>query len=173
MPGKVVFITGGARSGKSRFAQRQAASLGLPIAYVATASARDEEMRARIEEHKRSRPKEWLTLEEESDLIGALSSLKKVHAVIIDCLTLWISNLMEKDLNDSQVLSRTEELLVYMKTSPHDFFIVSNEVGCGVVPLTPIGRRFRDLQGLVNQMVAERADEVYLMVCGLPLRVKP
>lgn len=173
MPGKVVFITGGARSGKSHFAQKEAAALGFPVAYVATASARDEEMRARIEEHRCSRPKEWLTIEEEVDLIGSLSSLKEAHTVIIDCLTLWTTNLMERGLNDSEVLSKTEELLVYMKTSPHTFFVISNEVGWGVVPLAPLGRRFRDLQGLVNQMVARMADEVYLMVCGLPLRVKP
>lgn len=173
MPGRIVFITGGARSGKSRFAQEEATSLGLPVAYVATASARDEEMRVRIEEHRRSRPRGWLTVEEEVDLIRALSSLKEVHAVIIDCLTLWTSNLLEKGLTDSQVLSRTEELLDYMKASPHVFFVVSNEVGWGVVPLVPLGRRFRDLQGLVNQMMAKGADEVYLMVCGLPLRVKP
>jgi len=171
--GKVVFITGGARSGKSRFAQKGAASSGLPVVYVATASARDEEMKTRIEEHRRSRPKEWLTIEEEVDLLGAISTLKEVHAVIIDCLTLWTSNLVERGFEDSQVLSKTEELLEYMKSSRHVFFVISNEIGWGVVPLTPLGRRFRDLQGLVNQMVAKRADEVYLMVCGLPLKVKP
>ncbi len=171
--GKVVLITGGVRSGKSRFAQQLALKWPPPVIYVATASAEDEEMEIRIRKHQQSRPKEWRTVEERSDLIGVFGSLKEVSTVIVDCLTLWISNLIFQGLNDEEILARAQGLKESLSVSDHRVILITNEVGWGIVPASKLGRRFRDLQGMVNQIMAEGADEVYLMISGLPLRIKP
>lgn len=165
----MILVTGGARSGKSRFA-RELVGEGRVI-FVATASIRDEEMRLRIEAHRRERPSHWETVEEERDLIGALSPLRGDEVVLVDCITLWLSNLMEAGLTDQEIEGEADRLREYLLRFPR-VVVVTNEVGWGVVPANPLARRFRDMAGRVNQIFASAADEVYLMVAGLPLKVK-
>ncbi len=180
MRGALTFIVGGARSGKSARAEQLAAS-GERVLYVATAEGRDEEMRSRIAAHRAARPEHWDTLEEPLHLAGALRSVHhRYDTVLIDCLTLWVSNLLldrpgsasEGDLEERILLSANELLDVH-EGSHANWILVSNEVGLGVVPPSPLGRAYRDALGRVNQAVATRAGEVCLMVAGLPLQIKP
>jgi len=173
MRSRMTLVTGGARSGKSRFAQRLAAESGLPVVYLATASAGDPEMARRIEEHRRLRPTDWRTVEEGKDILGTIKGLRAPHTVLVDCITLWISNLLEEGLGDEEILQRARHLADFLPSSGHRIIIVTNEVGWGIVPPSPLGRRFRDLAGTVNQILARASDEVFLMVSGLPLRIKP
>jgi len=174
----VVFILGGARSGKSRYAQELAARLGSRVLYVATAEALDEEMSARIEAHRRARPSSWRTLEARAGVAEAIAREKAdAQVVIVDCLTLLVSNLLADgragaEACEKRVMGEVEALLALTKTAGPDFIVVSNEVGLGLVPPNPLGRVYRDLLGLVNQMVARHADEVYLMVAGIPMPLK-
>ena len=179
MRGALTFIVGGARSGKSTRAEQLAAS-GERVLYVATAEGRDEEMRSRIAAHRAARPEHWDTLEEPLHLAGALRSVHhRYDTVLIDCLTLWVSNLLldrpesasEGDLEE-RILLAASELLDVCEGSHATWIVVSNEVGLGVVPASPLGRGYRDALGRVNQAVAARAGEVYLMVAGLPLQIK-
>ncbi len=161
----LVLLLGGARSGKSRLAQRLA---GPFATLVATAEARDEEMRARIRRHQAERPPSWETLEEPLDLLGALERARH-PVVVVDCLTLWVSNLMEHGLDPLQEASR---FLEGVKASQKRVIAVSNEVGLGIVPQNPLARRYRDLLGEVNARLAEAAQEVYLLVAGQALALK-
>lgn len=169
----MIFVTGGARSGKSRFAQALASQSGLPVLYLATAAPGDPEMEERIEAHRASRPKDWITVEEGREVLRVIEGLDRPHTVLLDCVTLWVSNLMGDGLSDEEILSRAKALSDFLPRCPHRVILVSNEVGWGVVPPYPLGRRFRDLQGAVNQVLASAADEVYLLVAGIPVRVKP
>jgi len=174
----VRFILGGARSGKSRYAQELAANLGQRVLYVATAEALDEEMNSRIEAHMKSRPSTWKTLEAQTDVAKAISSeIGDAEVVVLDCLTLLISNLMGKDSTDietweKKVTAELETLISFMEATPSHFIIVSNEVGLGLVPSNPLGRAYRDILGMANQMLAKHADEVYFMVAGISIPVK-
>jgi adenosylcobinamide kinase/adenosylcobinamide-phosphate guanylyltransferase len=174
----IIFILGGARSGKSRYAQELAARLGSRVLYVATAEALDEEMKARIEAHRRSRPPSWRTLEARAGVAEAIrNQIRDAEVVIIDCLTLLVSNLLADgsagaEACEKRVTGEVEDLLALMETSKPDFIVVSNEVGLGLVPPNPLGRVYRDVLGLANQMVARHADEVYLMVAGIPVPLK-
>ena len=179
MRGALTFIVGGARSGKSTRAE-QLAARGGRVLYVATAEGRDEEMRSRIAAHRAARPEHWDTLEEPLDPAGALRSVHhRYDTVLIDCLTLWVSNLLldrpgsasEGDLEE-RILLAASELLDVCEGSRANWIMVSNEVGLGVVPPSPLGRAYRDALGWVNQAVAARAGEVCLMVAGLPLQIK-
>jgi len=170
---KLILITGATRSRKSRFAQELAKGWGGPVAFIATAAPRDEEMERRIEEHRRGRPRHWVTIEEERELVRALESLEGIGTVIIDCLTLWVSNLLEGGLGQEEVLREAGLLRDQLLRSPYRAILVTNEVGWGIVPVNPLARRFRDTAGMVNQLFASSADEVYLMVAGIPLRIKP
>jgi len=181
MRGALTFIVGGARSGKSTRAE-QLAARGGRVLYVATAEGRDEEMRSRIAAHRAARPDHWDTLEEPLHLAGALRSVHhRYDTVLIDCLTLWVSNLLldrqpgiaSRGNREERILSSTRELLDVCAGSHAHWIVVSNEVGLGVVPPSPLGRAFRDALGRVNQAVAARAGEVCLMVAGLPLQIKP
>lgn len=169
---KLIFITGGARSGKSSFALSEATNIPGPKAYIATAEACDEEMRQRIENHKKQRTKDWDTFEEPIKVADVIQGIKtKYNLLIIDCLTLWLSNIMQ---SDADVMEEMEKLVhILCAASPVSrVYIVSNEVGMGIVPDNELARRFRDMAGLLNQRVTEFADEVYLMVSGIPLKVK-
>ncbi len=174
----IIFILGGARSGKSRYAQELADRLGPRVLYVATAEALDGEMKARIEAHRRSRPSSWRTLEARAGVAEAIASEKAdAEVVIIDCLTLLVSNLLADgsagaEACEKRVMGEVEDLLALMETAKPDFIVVSNEVGLGLVPPNPLGRVYRDVLGLANQMVARHADEVYLMVAGIPVPLK-
>ena len=174
----MTFILGGARSGKSRFAQELAAKLGKKVLFVATCEPLDEEMNARIEVHKRSRPSTWKTLETPTDVAKAMrSKIGDAEVVIIDCLTLLVSNLMGTEDTDAETLEKRvsaelEDLVAFMRTTEAHFIIVSNEVGLGLVSPYPAGRVYRDALGMANQMLAKHADEVYFMVAGIAIALK-
>ena len=174
----MTFILGGARSGKSRFAQELAAKLGKKVLFVATGEALDEEMNARIEVHKRSRPSTWKTLETPTDVAKAMrGKIGDAEVVIVDCLTLLVSNLMGTEDIDAETLEKKvtaelEELVAFMRTTEAHFIIVSNEVGLGLVSPYPAGRVYRDALGMANQMLARHADEVYFMVAGIAIALK-
>jgi len=166
----LILVTGGARSGKSRFALGRAAELGPPRVFVATAEAGDEEMAARIARHRADRPRGWRAVEEPRRLAQALRRCEG-GVVLIDCLTLWLANLMSDDSKFDPAPS-LEELLRVLRARRAAVVVVTNEVGSGIVPESPLGRAFRDGAGVMNQRVAEAADEVYLVVAGRGLRIK-
>jgi adenosylcobinamide kinase / adenosylcobinamide-phosphate guanylyltransferase len=165
---KLTLILGGARSGKSRYAESLVGALPPPWAYVATAQAGDEEMAARIAAHRARRGAGWRIFEAPEELVEALA-LCNGMPVLVDCLTLWLSNLMLAEADIEKETTRLEDALM---TAVAPVVLVSNEVGAGIVPEHPLGRRFRDQQGILNQRIAARADRVVLMVAGLPLAVK-
>ena len=177
MAEKCVFILGGARSGKSRFAQELAGEPGSKVLFVATGEALDEEMKARIDQHKKGRPESWRTLEASTNIGKQIEKhIGDADVVIIDCLTLLVSNLLgdEPDYakSEGQLTTEITALIACMDKLNASFIIVSNEVGMGLVPETKLGRMYRDLLGKANQLIAQRADEVSLMVAGLPIKVK-
>ncbi len=170
---KIILITGGARSGKSNFAQNLARKFSGPKAYLATAQALDEEMARRIRLHQKSRPQNWHTLEEPRQLVDSLKKNgDRFHLILLDCLTLWISNLMMRKWSEKKILAEAERLLKAGRAMKGSLIIVSNEVGMGIVPDNLSARSFRDLTGLIHQKIAKEADEVYFMVSGLPLKIK-
>ena len=166
--GPITFVIGGARSGKSRYAEGLLTAFPPPWAYVATAEAGDEEMAARIEEHRTRRGGHWRTVEAPRELAAALEACAGMP-VLVDCLTLWLSNLM---LAEADIAAATARLEQALKAATAPVVLVANEVGLGIVPATPLARRFRDAQGVLNQRIAARADTVVLMVAGLPLAIK-
>ena len=176
MSKSLTLVLGGIRSGKSSFAQRLAAR-GNRVLFLATAEAGDSEMAARIQAHRDNRPQDWGTLEEPLELVAALSPvLHDYDIVVLECLTLWVSNLMLNVPTSGAVKvdisSRARELLRLYRNGPASWIIVSNEVGLGVIPSTRLGRHYADELGRVNQMVAAAADFVYFMAAGLPLKLK-
>jgi len=172
--GRIVFVTGGARSGKSGYAQSRAEACPGELLYVATAEARDAEMAARVALHQAQRGERWRSLEEPLDLAAAVpSAAEGCAALLLDCLTLWLSNLIEAYGDDeAAILDAAGRLLGSLQSLAADVFIVSNELGGGVVPEHALARRFRDLHGLLNQIFAGAADEAWLVVAGLPLQLK-
>ncbi|RME40173.1 MAG: bifunctional adenosylcobinamide kinase/adenosylcobinamide-phosphate guanylyltransferase [Deltaproteobacteria bacterium] len=171
---RLVFITGGARSGKSAYAQRRCEELGAPCLYVATATVGDEEMAARVARHRKARGEGWQTLEEPLNLAERLPrAVSGCRAVLLDCLTLWLSNRYFADGEDAAVtLEQAGKLAETLRGLDVPVFVVSNELGCGIVPDNPLARAFRDLAGEVNQLFAGAADEAWLVASGLPLRLK-
>ena len=191
---RLIVILGGARSGKSAFAERLAASRGESVAFIATATAGDDEMRERIAHHRASRPKGWHTLEEPLDLARAVRHAAALADVLLlDCMTLWLGNVLlqaswqrEKDdegevefhttnrLFDERALKEIEALLAVVKSLGLNktLILVTNEVGLGIVPAYPLGRLYRDTLGYVNQRLAQTADRVYLMVAGIAVDIK-
>jgi adenosylcobinamide kinase/adenosylcobinamide-phosphate guanylyltransferase len=172
---KIIFITGGARSGKSRFAEETAGKISDKVAYLATAEALDEEMKARIDHHKNRRPKTWLTLEEPVEVHKAIQNLNgSADVILFDCLTLWTSNLIHKFPKNAEyrALEMLEACFLKVKNSNQSLILVSNEVGMGIIPDNPLNRMFADVQGRINQFVSREAGEVYLMVAGIPVKVK-
>jgi len=166
---EITLVLGGARSGKSRYAESIVAALPPPWLYVATAEARDAEMAARIAEHRARRASDWHTVEAPRDLVGAIANMSGARGALVDCLTLWLSNLM---LADADIAAETARLDAALAGAKRPVVLVSNEVGAGIVPDNALARAFRDAQGRLNQQVAARADRVVLMVAGLPLVVK-
>jgi adenosylcobinamide kinase/adenosylcobinamide-phosphate guanylyltransferase len=170
---KLYFITGGARSGKSSFAEKLA--LGLPgkRAYVATAQALDAEMAAKIAKHQKDRGDSWDTYEEPlavAELLGKLS--ERYEVVLLDCLTLWLSNVMAHSNGDGAVDAQSHELVKAVEDFNGVCVVVSNEVGLGIVPDNPLARKYRDFAGMLNQKVAQAADEVYFTAAGIPVKIK-
>lgn len=170
---KLILIIGGVRSGKSDYAQKLASKSKKPVIYVATGEALDEEMKKRIEKHRKKRADNWKTIEEPKNVDKVILNLKeKKHLILIDCLTLLISNLILANLKEKEILKKVRNLLKVLKDKQFETVIVSNEVGMGVVPAHKLGRNFRDVAGRINQIIAQRADEVYFMISGIPLRIK-
>ncbi|MGC9158722.1 MAG: bifunctional adenosylcobinamide kinase/adenosylcobinamide-phosphate guanylyltransferase [Terracidiphilus sp.] len=169
----VTLVLGGVRSGKSRWAQ-QLASLSGRVAYVATAEAVDEEMSEKIRRHRQDRPSHWCTIEEPLELARVISGrAAEFDLLLVDCLTVYVSNLLWAAESDpASLVPRIEGLLEALRTVSVSVIVVSNEVGSGVVPEYPSGRKFRDALGELNQRVAALADNVVLMVAGLPLALK-
>ncbi len=171
--GRIYFITGGARSGKSAFAEKLAVSLPGKRAYVATAQALDEEMAARIAKHRQDRGAAWDTFEEPLAIADLLRKLSERYPVILlDCITLWLSNVMAHTAGDGDVMDRSSDLVSAVASCKGHCIIVSNEVGLGIVPDNPLARKFRDLAGMLNQRIAQAADEVYFTAAGIPLKIK-
>jgi len=171
--GKIILILGGARSGKSTYAIELAKGPDKKVAFIATCLPLDKEMKKRIEIHKRQRPSEWQTFEETKDISTLLKKIgSHFNVVIIDCLTLFISNLLSEGLDDKDIVGRVNNTLNLLKLKKCKSIIVSNEVGLGIVPRNKLARRFRDLAGKVNQMVAQKAENVFFMASGLPLKIK-
>ena len=175
-PGELVLVLGGARSGKSTTAERMAKD-GDRVLFIATAEALDGAMQRRIAAHRRYRPEHWDTLEEPIHLGKAVRPLAdRYDTFVLDCLTLWVSNLLleDEDASDAEsvILERVTELLDLIGATGGRWILVSNEVGQGIVPASPLGREYRDVLGRVNQLVASRADKAYLMVAGLALELK-
>jgi adenosylcobinamide kinase/adenosylcobinamide-phosphate guanylyltransferase len=180
----VTLITGGARSGKSGHAQQLALEAACPVLFVATAEPGDEEMRRRIEAHRRSRPGDWQTLEATRNVGAAIRGhAGEARCVIIDCITLLVNNVimqqmdgnsegMDAQLIEEMVLDEVDGLLDCFRSVPAEYLVVTNEVGLGLVPYNELGRLYRDVLGKMNQMLAKYADEVYFMVAGIPVPVK-
>src|SRR5579859_953520 len=201
IPPRLILILGGARSGKSTFAERLATSGGRTagsVAFIATATADDDEMRARIARHRAARPREWHTIEEPLDLVGAVrQAYMLADVLLLDCVTLWLGNMLTQqsgqsecddksddkrkeelqvtsNLFDERPLKQIEELLTVIQTTGQNktLIVVTNEVGLGIVPAYPLGRIYRDTLGYVNQRLAQAADRVYLMVAGMGVDLK-
>jgi adenosylcobinamide kinase/adenosylcobinamide-phosphate guanylyltransferase len=165
---RLTLVLGGARSGKSRYAESLVMALPSPWLYVATAEARDGEMAERVAVHQGRRGPSWRTVETPRDIAGALAANANTPA-LVDCLTLWLSNVL---LADADVDAEIEHLDGALARAAAPVVLVANEVGSGIVPDNALGRRFRDLQGLLNQRIAARVDRVFLIVAGLPLTLK-
>jgi adenosyl cobinamide kinase/adenosyl cobinamide phosphate guanylyltransferase len=166
-------VLGGARSGKSRHAVAMARSASLRTGFVATAEGIDASMRGRIARHQAERPRDWITVEEPLEVVPACRRLaRQVDVIVVDCLTVWVSNQLARARNDDAVLSAAEGLARLMRERLCSLILVSNEVGDGVHPPTEIGLRFRDVLGSVNQCAAAAADRVTLMVAGIPVEIK-
>ena len=172
---RITFVIGGARSGKSSFALREAAKIEGRKAYIATAQALDDEMTERIRKHKDERGAEWDTFEEPVKVPEIIADIKDKYSVIVlDCLTIWLSNMMCSNIDCN---TKIDDLITVLKNSQLStlnsrLFIVSNEVGMGIVPENELARRFRDMAGFLNQKAAEIADEVYLVTAGIPTKIK-
>ena len=178
---RLTLVLGGVRAGKSAFAQRLASSGQRPpgerrVLFVATAEAGDAEMAARIEAHRASRPHHWTTLEAPVDVVVAMAPvIDDYDIVLLDCLTLWVSNLLltrEPESAGETIIAEAEALLALQRRRGAAWVVVSNEVGLGVIPPSELGRAYEDALGRVNQMFAAQADAVYFMAAGLPLLLK-
>jgi adenosylcobinamide kinase/adenosylcobinamide-phosphate guanylyltransferase len=170
---RLAFILGGARSGKSRYALELAGSFPPPRLYLATAEAGDEEMAARIAQHRRDRGEGWDTVEAPLDLAGALAQAQgRYKVILVDCLTLWLSNWLIRGGETAELKTVFVELVAAVEQATTPLILVSNEVGWGIVPENPLAREFRDWAGWLHQLIAAAADLVVLLVAGLPFTIK-
>ena len=174
---KSILITGGARSGKSQFAQKLAVEAGGRVLFVATAEAKDEDMRLRIEAHRKSRPGSWKTMEAPLEIGGIIGRhIGEAEIVVIDCITMLVANILLRGRVEASAeelaLKEIKALINKMDELEATFILVSNEVGLGLVPDNELGRRYRDCLGRANRILALHADEVYLMVAGIPVKLK-
>lgn len=178
---KSTLIIGGARSGKSHFAQELARQAGGAVLFVATAEASDDEMKQRIEAHRKARPSNWETLEATTHVGSRIApNIGKAQTVVIDCITLLVNNVFQQHdgeidaaLIEKEVIAEIDELVNCIDRSDAHFIVVTNEVGLGLVPADRVSRLYRDLLGKANQVLAQHAEEVYLLVAGIPVRIKP
>jgi adenosylcobinamide kinase / adenosylcobinamide-phosphate guanylyltransferase len=173
MDKKLILITGGCRSGKSQFALDYANRHFHKKLYLATCEALDEEMVKRIEDHKKRRGLDWQTVEEPIKIAEAIRQHENdVEVILLDCTTLWLSNLLMRQKSDHKIMEEVSRLMDTVKKGQPSLIFVSNEVGMGIVPVEPLGRRFRDLSGMANQKIAEAAQTVIFMVSGIPIFLK-
>ncbi len=169
----LIFITGGCRSGKSQFALDYANRHFHKKLYLATCEALDEEMAKRIEDHKKRRGSDWQTVEEPIKIAEVIRKQKDdAEVILLDCITLWLSNLLMRQKSDHEIMDEVSRLMDTVKKGQPSLIFVSNEVGMGIVPAEPLGRRFRDLAGMANQKIAEAAQTVVFMVSGIPIFLK-
>jgi adenosylcobinamide kinase/adenosylcobinamide-phosphate guanylyltransferase len=171
--GRVILVGGGARSGKSAFALARARALGARRGFIATAEALDAEMAVRIADHVRTRGADFHTIEEPVELAARLAALAELDVVVVDCLTLWLSNLLVRDRPARAIAAAIDELAGVVRRRPFHTILITNEVGMGVVPESALGRAFRDLAGLAHQRLAAIADELYLAALGVVVRLRP
>lgn len=170
---KIIFILGGARSGKSTYALELAKKEKKKVAFIATCQALDKEMTQRIKFHKKTRSKNWQTFEEPIDPTSLLKKIGlKFDVIVIDCLTLMISNLVLKGFKENTIKGKISKMLSVLKKIRAQSIIVSNEVGLGIVPQNKLARIFRDIAGRINQLVADKSDSVFFVVSGIPWRIK-
>lgn len=185
--GKCILVTGGARSGKSSFSEELAKSYGTKVLYIATAVAFDKEMKDRIRKHQEARPKGWTTIEDYKDIAKViLNNGDKYNCILLDCITVMLTNqLLEyfnynmdylklEDYNKAEVylINEVNQMLDAIAVSDADAILVTNELGWGIVPENLMSRAFRDICGRINQILGRRVDEVYLTVCGIPMKIK-
>ena len=170
--GQSVLVTGGARSGKSRFSEELAGSFER-VAYIATAQALDPEMAERIREHRQRRKADWVTVEEPLEVVACLrEQAGKRDVLLLDCVTLWLSNLLAQNLTGEEITGQVKSLAGFLQEPGCRVICVTNEVGAGIVPENAVAREFRDLAGTTNQRLAAACHSVYWMAAGLPLRLK-
>lgn len=176
---KIVLVTGGCRSGKSRFAQEMAEAAGQKRLYIATAPVLDDEMVERVQRHRQERAsRNWVTCEETLDLVKVLEQHTAFDAVLCDCLTLWVNNLMydaeqnKQAFGEDDMARLTQALLRVARCHAGTLVFVTNEIGSGIVPADALSRRFRDLAGRCNQVIAAAAEEVFVLISGVPLKIK-
>lgn len=169
----IVLVGGGARSGKSAFALERARALGRRRVFLATAEAGDAEMRERIAKHAKARGRVFRTLEVPIRVVEALRNLKNADVVLLDCLTFWISNMLMAGLREAAVERECDRLAAFLRKAACHVVVVTNEVGLGLVPETPLGRVFRDVCGRAHRRLARIADEVYFGALGMMIRLKP
>ena len=172
-----IFITGGRRSGKSSYALELAESMGEKRLYIATAEALDDEMKERIARHREERGDSWDTAEEPIDIVNILAHSKKYNVILIDCLTLWLCNIMHSgepnnEPDDETIMRHINSLADSCSSSDTKVIAVTNELGLGIIPGDPLSRRFTDLAGIMNQRMAAAADRVVMTVSGIPLTIK-
>lgn len=168
----IYLVGGGCRSGKSKFALKLADSIPGPKIMLATAMAHDEEMQDRIRRHKEERAAHWQTLEEPLALAEVVGKISQPSVLLIDCLTLWVSQLMFAQKSQAEILAAGDQLIAALQEGQHSAVLVTNEVGMGLVPEYPLGREFRDLMGWIHQRIAQHADEVYFTAFGISLPMK-
>ena len=171
--GHMLLVTGGTRSGKSRYAVERANVWGPRVLYVATCQPADDEMWERVRRHQAERPATWITLEPGCNVLPAIQEQgPRADGILLDCLSLYVSGLLMAGSGEREVMQQVDELCSALRKVGRPAAIVTNEVGWGVVPDTPLGRLFRDAAGRANQVAASHAQEVVLMICGLPMIVK-
>ncbi|OGS35352.1 MAG: bifunctional adenosylcobinamide kinase/adenosylcobinamide-phosphate guanylyltransferase [Elusimicrobia bacterium RIFOXYB2_FULL_49_7] len=170
---KLIFLTGGARSGKSSYALELAKQHGKRVTFIATCVPLDKEMKKRVALHKKARPSSWRTIEEPYKLIEALKkNSPKTDVYIIDCLTLWLSNMMLSGNTEKSIKNYIRKFTNFKQNFKPAIILISNEVGSGIVPENKLARDFRDLAGSINQAIARHSDEAYAMISGYPIRLK-
>lgn len=169
--GRLIFVLGGARSGKSSFAQKLAKRFDKRVVFIATATACDEEMRQRIKLHKRMRPRQWKTIEKTKDLAVEIKKIKN-STIIVECLSLLVSNLLFESKKERGMLKQINELIAAIEKSSNNVIVVSNEVGQGIVLENKQARTYRDILGKANQLMARKANEFYILFAGIPIEIK-